>query len=100
MYLFSPLPGRSGLHCDRGADPEVQAGNGPAAQGPASRFLHPMAPQHPQPRHYPGILSPSASVHQIRSLGPKAGGDPTRLFLNIIVSKASHYMGNWELFCR
>lgn len=55
------------------------------------------------PRHHPAIAAASFPLllpFQTQEPGPGAGGDPTRLFLNVIVSKANHYMGDWELFCR
>lgn len=55
------------------------------------------------PWHHPGIAVVSFPLllpFQNQEPGPGAGGDPTHLFLNVIVSKANHYTGDWELFCR
>lgn len=88
MHFLCPSPGRLRLHCTRGADLEAQAGSRPAAQGPASQLLHPAASsQHPSP----------SSAHKMRIPGPKVGGDPAHLFLNITVSKASFDIGKLEV---
>lgn len=103
LYIYS-APFQAGQGCAvMGSYSEVQSGSGSTAQQlplhPASRrIVASTALASPQDR--PDSDSPPTLVHKTKSPGPSAVGDPTRLFLTTILSKANHYVGNWELLCR